>query len=258
MALGTIGAIVGSAVIGAGASIIGSNKAAKASKQATEASNELQAQIYGQNAAALAPYQKTGGAANNAIAALLGLPTTAASNKTVAQAYFEANPNLTAAQKAAYLYSNPQANTAMAPPAQTDILGQQKAAFDQFRNSTGYQFRLNEGQKSLTAALGGKGLLDSGAAQKAALQFGQNAASSEFGNWYNMLAGQQGVGLTAASAQAGVGQNFANAVTANNANNAAVQGNAALSNANSINGALNSALSAFALNKGMGSSYGGF
>src|SRR5262245_62053932 len=38
----------------------------------------------------------------------------------------------------------------------------QEAAFNAFRNSTGYQDRFNEGRRAVTSALGNKGLLDSG------------------------------------------------------------------------------------------------
>jgi len=129
-------------------------------------------------------------------------------------------------------------------------------AFDTFRNSDGYQFRLNEGQKAVQSALGARGFLDSGAAQKALLAYGQGQASDEFGRYMGYLTGQQGVGLTAASAQAGVGQGYAANVAANNNNAANTASNAALANAGSINSALNSAVSSYALNQGLKSSYG--
>lgn len=129
-------------------------------------------------------------------------------------------------------------------------------AFNAFTNSDGYQFRLQQGQKAVTSALGARGYLDSGAAQKSLLTYGQGAASDEFQRWMQGLQTQQGVGLTAASAQAGVGQGFANAVSANNNNAANVSANAALSNAGTINSTVGSALSAYALNQGLHSSYG--
>lgn len=131
------------------------------------------------------------------------------------------------------------------------------AAFDAYQGSTGYQARLAEGQKQVTAALGGRGLLDSGAAQKALLRYGQTFASGEFGNYLGALQNQQGVGLNAASAQTGVAQNYANASNANNNMAAEVQANAVLSKAGAINGVLGSALSAYGLGQGMGTSYGG-
>lgn len=130
-------------------------------------------------------------------------------------------------------------------------------AFDTFRGSDGYQFRTNEGLKGVQAALGARGFMDSGAAQKSLLNYSQGAASNEFGNWLSALTGQQGVGLTAASAQAGVGQGYANNISANNNNAANTSANAALSVAGSINGALNNGVSAYGMSQGLKSSYGG-
>lgn len=130
------------------------------------------------------------------------------------------------------------------------------AAFDAYQGSTGYQARLQEGQKQVTAALGGRGLLDSGAAQKSLLKYGQTFASGEFGNYLGALQGQQAVGLSAASTQANLGQNYANAVSANTTNAANVQANSYLANGAAINGALGGVLSAYSYAQGLGSSYG--
>jgi hypothetical protein len=101
-------------------------------------------------------------------------------------------------------------------------------AFDNFRNSTGYQFRLGEGMNALNSGYAGAGTLQSGAAMKAATEYGQNYASGEFGNYMGYLGNQQGTGLSGASALAGVGQNYANSITANNNQLASTLGNAAL------------------------------
>ncbi|MBI0474216.1 hypothetical protein D9601_02400 [Sphingomonas sp. MA1305] len=130
------------------------------------------------------------------------------------------------------------------------------AAFDAYKGSTEYTSRFNEGQRAVTAALGGKGLLDSGAAQKAILKYGQTFASNEFGNYMGNLQTQQQTGLGAASALAGNGQNYANSVSANNNAASNTVANAALSNASTVNGVLGSALSAYGLSQGVGSSYG--
>lgn len=131
------------------------------------------------------------------------------------------------------------------------------AAFNNYKNSTEYTSRIKQGQDSVTASLGARGLLDSGAAQKALLQYGQTFGSNEFGTYLGNLQGQQQVGLGAASAQAGVGTNYANATSANNNNAANASGNAALSSASQINGILSNAIGAYSMSKGLGSSYGG-
>lgn len=109
---------------------------------------------------------------------------------------------------------------------------QYQNAFKNFQNSTGYQFRQNEGMRSLDNSYASRGVGQSGAAAKAALQYGQNLASGEFGNYLNALTGQQGVGLTAAGAQAGVSTNFVNQTTANNNNAASAAANAAIAKGN--------------------------
>lgn len=130
------------------------------------------------------------------------------------------------------------------------------AAFDAYKGSTEYTSRLKQGQDSVLAGLGARGLLDSGAAQKALLKYGQTFGSNEFGNYMGNLQVQQNTGLSAASALAGVGQNYANAVTANNNNAANTVENSYLSNGQAINGALQNAIGAYTYSQGIGSSYG--
>jgi hypothetical protein len=100
-------------------------------------------------------------------------------------------------------------------------------AFDRFRQGTNYQWRLNQGANALTSNLA-RGTLDSGAAQKSILEYGQNFASNELSNYMNLLASQQASGLTAAGAVMGVNTNYQGNVTANNNNAANASSNAAL------------------------------
>jgi hypothetical protein len=102
------------------------------------------------------------------------------------------------------------------------------ASLKALQEAPGYQFRVQQGQNALNTGWAARGLLNSGAAQKAAISFGQNIASEEYGNRYGQLAQQQGVGLAAGNALAGVGTNFANNVTSQNNSLANVQANAAL------------------------------
>lgn len=138
-----------------------------------------------------------------------------------------------------------------------EAIANQNSAFNNWRNSTGYQDQYNEGARAVTSALGNRGLLDSGAAQKALVRYGQQQSNQSFGSYYNALAGQQGVGLSAANAQAGIGGNYVNAVTNSNNQAANTSANAALSGAGTINSVLGSALSAYGYSRGFGSSYGG-
>jgi hypothetical protein len=210
-------------VVGAGASIASGDKAASAAKDAANENNSLQAQIYGQNTATLSPYVGAGNAATEQLRRLLGVGD---SNTGTA------NSPYTAQQ-------------------------QQQGAVAAFQQGAPYQAALQQGQKSVQAALGAQGLLDSGAAQKSLLSYGDTFLNNQLNTYEGQLAGLSNTGLSGASAQAGVGQGYANSVSANNNNAANAQGNAALNTGNQINSALGSALTAYSYNQGLGSSYGG-
>jgi hypothetical protein len=102
------------------------------------------------------------------------------------------------------------------------------SAWDQFRNSTNYQWQLDQGLKAVNQGYAGAGALDSGAAQIALNDYAQNQAQGALAGWMNMLAGQQGVGLQAGGALAGVGMQATNAQMANNQALGSANGNAAL------------------------------
>ena len=105
-----------------------------------------------------------------------------------------------------------------------------------------YQFRLNEGLKSLDRQAAARGGLISGGALKAAQRYGQDVASTEFGNAYNRLAGLAGVGQTATGAMG----NAASAYGANAGNlmtsGAAARASGYVGGANALTGGLNSYL----------------
>ncbi len=115
-----------------------------------------------------------------------------------------------------------------------------QSGFDMFRNSTGYNFRLNQGMNAVNSGWAGKGMLQSGAALKGLNDYGQGMASAEFGNYLNALGNQQAMGLSAAQATAGVGSGFANSLgniamqNGNNQANASLAGSRAMGNA--VNG----------------------
>jgi hypothetical protein len=85
--------------------------------------------------------------------------------------------------------------------------------------NTGYQFRLGEGQKALERSLAARGMSQSGAALKAAQEYGQNLAAEEYDNayrrWYAENSGLANSGQTAARDLAPVYENMGDA--ANNA-----------------------------------------
>ena len=264
MAIGTAAAIgiglagVGSAV-SASANRSAANRAAQTSEQGTAQSLALQRESRDMALQRLDPFIPGGVAATNTINALLGIGGQApqfGGGQPVSQAASQFTGGRSAAEMwglgeglnpfgqdlqinpevmpwmagqmggGAFFAQNPDAPMQVQMPAQ----GAQQAArsaFDTFRNSTGYQFRVNEAQNALNSGFAGSGLLQSGAALRGLDELRQNMASAEFGNFMAYLGQQQNVGLGAASATAGVGQNFAanagNLVMQNAANQANAQ-----------------------------------
>lgn len=180
-------AVVGSAVIGAGASAASASSSKKAANKATAAQQQA----------------------------------VAASNALQEKIYNQNTANLKPSM---------DRGNAAGDAMNALLLGdatQHQAAFDRFRSSTGYDFRLSAGLDALQSQAAARGSLRTGDTLKALQDYAQETASGEFGNYLGYLGNQQGVGLSAGSAIAGVGQGYANALTANN-NNAA---NAATNNA---------------------------
>jgi hypothetical protein len=253
-------ATIGGAVLGGKSQNKAADKALQASNYAADQSAQVLRENYDKSAQALAPWQQSGLAANNQINALLGLqvPQQQMGGQMMDgdpyAAYVRSNPDLMAefgrvggqfgGDMGAYgqfHYGQYGRNEGRQLPSQQMQAGQAspgnsqdaaRAAFDQFRNSTGYQFRLGQGMDAVNSGYAGAGTLKSGAAMKAINDYGQNMASGEFANYMGMLGNQQGVGFNAASAQAGVSQNMGNSlaqIAMNKGENAA---NAALSKTN--------------------------
>lgn len=101
---------------------------------------------------------------------------------------------------------------------------QNTAAFSTFQQSPGYQFRLGEGMNQLNSGLASAGVLQSGAAQRAAVEYGQNFASNEFDRYFGRVQNQAQLGLGASNAL--VGNVSANNIYAadGNANAALIRG----------------------------------
>ena len=131
------------------------------------------------------------------------------------------------------------------------------------KNDPSYQFRLKQGQQALDRSSAARGMGYSGAQMKAAQDYGQGMASTEFGNYYNRLAGLSQGGRQAAGSMAQAGGQYANNAsnTFDNLSNAQTgilgqQANARASgyaaNANAITGGLNSLTNLYGMSK-----YGG-
>lgn len=68
---------------------------------------------------------------------------------------------------------------------------------EQYQESPGYQFQLEQGQQALERSQAARGGLMSGRAAKESMRFGQGLASQDFGNYLSQLSGltQQGTGI---------------------------------------------------------------
>lgn len=71
------------------------------------------------------------------------------------------------------------------------------SAFDNYLNSTGYDFQMDQGTRAITGSAAAKGLLNSGATAKALTTFGQGLASQSFNNYLTQLHDVSNSGLTA-------------------------------------------------------------
>jgi hypothetical protein len=100
-------------------------------------------------------------------------------------------------------------STPWAPTANTPYPTQPTFSFKDFtapsyteaQNDPGYQFRLGQGQHLLENSRAGAGILNTGMTLKDILDYGQNAASQEYGNVYNRAANTYNLNLGTAQAE---------------------------------------------------------
>jgi hypothetical protein len=78
-------------------------------------------------------------------------------------------------------------------------------AFQNYLNSTGYQFQLQQGMNAIDSNAAASGLLKSGGTAKALTKYGQNLASTSFNNYLTQLGAlsQRGLGATGQVINAG-------------------------------------------------------
>ena len=86
-----------------------------------------------------------------------------------------------------------------APQAPQNVNAPAQPGFQEFFASPDYQFRAREGEKALLRNASARGMLGSGALSKDLLAYSQGLASTEYGNWFNRLAGLAGYGQNTAS-----------------------------------------------------------
>lgn len=119
------------------------------------------------------------------------------------------------------------------------------AVGETYTQSPGYDFRFREGVRAIDNAASRRGMVDSGARDKALMRFGQGVAADDYNNWYNRMAGIAGVGQTAT----GQGNSLAGAYGTNLANiygqGANAQAAGTVGQANAITNALMNGLTLY-------------
>ncbi len=84
--------------------------------------------------------------------------------------------------------------------------GAQKAAFDTFKNSIGYDFMLDSGISAIKGGNASRGLFNSGATGQALMQYGQNLANTTYGSYMDRLLGLGQLGNQSAGVIADAGR----------------------------------------------------
>ncbi len=121
-----------------------------------------------------------------------------------------------------------------------------------FTTSPGYQFRLNQGVQAAERSAASRGLLGSGAAMKAVQRYGEGLAASEYGDWWNRLAGIAGVGQAATNSTVAAGQAATNNISAALGAAGNARASSYANTGSSINGAMSNVIGAYLYNQGRG------
>jgi hypothetical protein len=233
-----LGNLIGG-IIGGNAQKKAADRAAETALKTAEMNNQLAREFKAENVGYNAPYVNRGNIAGAYLNALLGLPGAEYSTQAPAQPQQQPAPqfNPSFGNMAGGFGGNfswlQQPQQQQPQPRQemvTTRVGPIRAnkAFNTYLNSSGYQFRVNEGENALNQGYAAQGALRSGKAQKDFMRFGQGIASDEFGRYIGYLGGQQATGLSGAGNISGVGTTALNAMTQNNNSASDARQNASL------------------------------
>ena len=148
-----------------------------------------------------------------------GLPDYSAMEKQLQQMYGQGRGDISQALTRALGYQQPfmQAGKgALGTYLGTLGLGtqtQQQEAARRFQESPGYQYQLQQGTQAAERAAAARGMMGSGAEQRALQRVGQGLASQQYGQWQQRLAGLSGMGAQTgaqmAQEQTGAGRGLA-------------------------------------------------
>lgn len=271
MAIGTTAAILGGSALLAGGSAISASKANKSAQQASadatataRENNALTREIYGKNEATLSPFVQTGTAAGALLNDFYGIQP--AAGKTDWAAYVNDDPaayrdwqtnwaggqgalgNKTIDEYGQFHYNLDGKRRDLTPF--TSAPNTARSAFANYIDNSDYAFQQQEGGNQVNSGYAGAGTVQSGAAMRALEKYRQNLQSGYRQQWAGGVANQQGVGVGAAGALAGVSTNFGNTIAASNSAASDARANAALSQQSVFGNALGTA--GGALIKGFG------
>lgn len=204
-----VGATIGAAVVGAGASLYASDK----QTQSAQKGYDLQKSMYDQSRADLGPYRDEGINALNSINQLYGYAPVGYGTGSSAPAPTQSQNSgfgglLGSGTLLGKLFGNhTQAPTATptAAPAATGT-----PDYSAFFNSPDYQFALSQGTLALDRSAAARGQLLGGGQLKDLTSFGQGLGAQQYGNYFNRLMSIANIGQNAAAGSASAAQNFGN------------------------------------------------
>lgn len=168
------------AAVGAGASIYAGSKSAKAQKSAANTASSTERAMFEAQREDNQQYYDQGRG--------------------------DVNSNFRRATGALSPYTNPGAAATTRMSALAGLNGS-TALTSALQSDPGYQFRMSQGISALDRSASARGMLQSGAQQKALLNYGQGQASGELNNAFQRVGAVQGNAQQAAGALASLSQN---------------------------------------------------
>ena len=182
----------------------------------------------------------------SSVATIAAVGTVVAANENRRSAKDAANKQITAANSAneleKYMYEQNRDDMQPYREAGYNALEQMQSgnAAQIAQSDPGYQFRLSEGMKAMNANASATGNRLGGAQAKALSQYAQDYASNEYGNAWNRLSSLAGIGNSATTNTANMGQNYSNSVSNNYMNAANASAASQIAATNATNNAINS------------------
>jgi hypothetical protein len=176
MAVATSTAILGAAVLGAGAGLYGSSQASRAQRSAANRAADTARDTFERQVELQEPFREAGLTAQNRLMTLLGLD----------------GGDATAADYGRYA---------------------RDFGMSDFEADPGYGFRMSEGMKALERSSAARGGLLSGTTLKGIQRFGQDLASQEYTNAFNRFYAMRNAQLNPLQGILGQGQTSTNVLT---------------------------------------------